>query len=102
MCSIASGARNPSCSWARCSSGIIALRVCGVAGDRLAGARDVLRSEAGHLPIDLAHDGVDAGDHRDGVGDLAPRSRYGSAWRFVKLGARMCMRYGLALPSETR
>ncbi len=45
------------------------------------------------LPIDLAHDGVDGGDDGDGVGlDVDD----------VSDGPRMCMRYGLAVPSETR
>ena len=31
-----------------------------------------------------------------------PRIMCGSVWRLTKLGPRMCMRYGLAEPSDTR
>ena len=32
---------------------------------------------------------------------MPPRSNTGKAWRLTKLGPRMCIRYGLEVPSDT-
>src|SRR5690606_11900641 len=73
-----------------------------VAGEDLLGAPQVLRAEAGHQRSTSPMIGSTEEMTATASAMSPPCMRCGSVWRFTKLGPRMCIRYGLELPSETR
>ena len=76
-------------------------------GARLGVERDQLLGPAADVGLEVAHRSTSPmTGSTDEITATAsamrpPRSSRGSACRLTKLGPRMCMRYGLEVPSET-